>query len=105
MSLKKQILKSKPVCKVTFRFPKEMADDAKSVVLAGDFNNWDTAACQLTKLKSGEFTVSLELEKDKEYEFRYLVDGKDWYNDPEADGYTANHFGSENSVVVAGSSE
>ena len=102
MSLKKQLLRSKPVCKVTFRFPKEMAGHATSVVLAGDFNNWDTAACQLTKLKSGEFTVLLELEKDKEYEFRYLVDGKDWYNDPEADRYTANPFGGENSVVVAG---
>ena len=100
MSLKKQVSKTKPVCKVTFRFPKGMANDAESVALAGDFNNWDTTACLLTKLKSGEFSTQLELEKGKAYEFRYVVNGGNWHNDPEADCYVKNNFGSENSVVV-----
>lgn len=101
MSLKKQVLKSKPVCKVTFRFPKDIAEGTETVNLVGDFNNWDTSANAMKKLKSGEFTSMLELEKGKSYEFRYLINGKDWYNDLEADAYNANHLGAENCVVNA----
>jgi 1,4-alpha-glucan branching enzyme len=102
MSLKKQILKSKPVCKVTFRFPKGLADDAETVALVGSFNNWDPAACQMTPVKAGGFTIQLDLGKDKSFEFRYVVDGKDWYNDPEADSYVPNGFGEENGIVITG---
>lgn len=101
MSLKKQVLKSKPVCKVTFRVSKEVAGGAETVSLVGDFNNWDVSASPMNKLKSGEFTSMVELEKGKSYEFRYLVDGKDWYNEAEADRFIANSFGAENSVVEA----
>jgi len=100
MSLKKQMLKSKPVCKVTFRVSKEMAAEAESVTVVGDFNNWDPIETPMNKLKSGEFTCLLELEAGKSYEFRYLVGGEEWYNDPEADGYAANKFGGENSIVA-----
>ena len=99
MSLKKQMLKSKPVCKVTFRVSKEMAAGADAVTVVGDFNNWDPIETPLNKLKSGEFTAVVELESGKSYEFRYLVGGASWYNDPEADGYAANSFGGENSVL------
>ena len=101
MGLKKQTLKSKPVCKVTFRFEKEIAEGAEKVALVGDFNNWDTEATKMKKLKSGEFTSLLELEKGKEYQFRYLVNGKEWYNDLSADAYVTNEFGAENCVVFA----
>ena len=43
MSLKKQFLKSKPVCKVTFLMEKEAALGAEKVDLLGEFNNWNTA--------------------------------------------------------------
>ena len=100
MSLKKQVLKSKPVCKVTFRLSKDEVKGAGSVVLAGDFNNWDTTA-SMKQLKTGDFTTLLELEKGKSYEFRYLVDGEKWINDPEADRFATNEFGEENSVIEA----
>jgi 1,4-alpha-glucan branching enzyme len=101
VSLKKQYLKSKPVCKVTFRFPKQAAGDAKRVHLVGDFNNWKTAATPMKKLKSGDFTVTLDLETDKEYQFRYLIDGATWENDWEADKYAPSPFpGEDNSVVM-----
>lgn len=93
------MLKSKPVCKVTFRVSKEMANEAETVTVVGDFNNWDPIETPLNKLKSGEFSCVLEVETGKDYQFRYLVDGKDWYNEPEADGYAANEFGGENSVL------
>lgn len=99
MSLKKQVLKSKPVCKVSFRVSKEMAAGAETVTIVGDFNGWDPIETPMSPLKSGEFIAVLELETGKSYEFRYLVGGEEWYNEPEADGFVANTFGSENSLL------
>lgn len=100
MTIKKQPLKSKPVCKVTFRVSKEMAAGADLVTVVGDFNHWNPIETPMSQLKSGEFTAVLELETGKSYEFRYLVGGDIWYNEPEADGFVANSFGSENSLLV-----
>jgi len=41
MSLKKQFLKAKPVCKVTFTVEPSLVDGASEVAVLGDFNNWD----------------------------------------------------------------
>lgn len=97
--LKKQYLKSKSVCKVTFYFPDEQAIEVKSVQLVGDFNNW-TDITPMKRLKDGRFSVLLELEKDRAYQFRYLVDGQEWFNDRQADQYVANPFNGDNSVVL-----
>jgi len=101
MSLTKQYLKSKPVCKVTFRVPAEAARDANSVHIVGDFNSWDIYAIPLQKLRDGTFKVTLELEPNREYQFRYLINEENWENDWEADKYVPTPFGNaENSVVV-----
>lgn len=99
MSLKKQFLKSKPVCKVSFRLDAVDASGATKVQLLGDFNNWDESAEPMAALKSKDFTATLELEAGKEYQFRYLIDGETWKNDPQADAFVTNSFGAENSVV------
>ncbi len=78
MSIKKQFLKSKPVCKVVFRLDATEANGAKKVQVLGDFNNWDQTAEPLTQLKSNDFSATLELESGKEYQFRYLIDGSNW---------------------------
>ncbi len=101
MSLKKQILKSKPVCKVTFTLTKEAANDAQTVCLCGDFNNWDYNSVPMKKAKDGSYSVTIELTPGQEYQFRYLLDGVRWENDWDADKYVPTAFGdSENSVVV-----
>lgn len=96
--LKKRQLKSRPVCKVTFRLPK--TTEAESAAVVGDFNDWDSAENPMDQLKSGEFKVTIDLEQDHEYEFRYLLDDETWYNDNQADRYVANPFGGENSLIV-----
>jgi 1,4-alpha-glucan branching enzyme len=99
--MKKQYLKSKPVCKVTFRLQKEMAKSAKTVNIVGDFNNWDIYATPMKKSKNGSFTVTLDLGLDTEYQFRYLIDETKWENDWNADKYVPTPYGNaENSVVV-----
>ncbi len=98
--LKKQYLKTRPVCKVTFRITKEAAKATQTVYLAGDFNGWDSQVLPMTALKNGEFTAVVELETSTpEYQFRYFYDGNQWENDWEADAYINNGVDGENSIV------
>lgn len=98
--IKKQYLKTLPVCKVTFRLPGEAAHDARHVSIVGDFNNWNEHGIPLKRLKNGEFKVTLELPCSNEYRFRYLIDGTHWENDWCADKYIPNPYGCDDSVVV-----
>ncbi len=101
MSLVKKHLKTKQVCKVTFRLPRELANDATKVTLVGEFNGWNRKSLPLEKLKSGDFKVTVDLESGREYQFRYLIDGETWQNDDGADRYVPSGFaGEENSVVA-----
>ncbi len=101
MSMKKKYIKNSKLCKVTFRVPKEASMNAKSISIVGDFNNWSIKDNPMKKLKSGEFTLELDLETKKEYQFRYLIDEKIWENDWAADKYVRSEYGNcENSVVV-----
>ncbi len=98
--MRKRYLKTKPVGKVTFRLPPDAAAGADDVHLVGDFNRWDPAATPMQRLKSGAFTVTVDLETGREYEFRYLLSDGTWTNDGEADGYQPSGFpDAENSVV------
>lgn len=99
MSIKKKYLASKPECKVTFKLSKEIAAAYDKVSLVGEFNNWDPKATTMKKLKAGDFTVTINLEKDKDYQFKYLADNENWINEEEADKLVANDFQGENSVV------
>jgi 1,4-alpha-glucan branching enzyme len=100
MSLKKQYLKKARVCKVTFSISKEAVGPAANVSLVGDFNDWSRDTIPMKRLKNGTFTATLTLEPNKEYHFRYLVDGQHWANDWSADKYVPNAHGSDDSVVV-----
>jgi len=101
MSVAKKYLKSKPVGKVTFRVPAEVADGVREAFLVGEFNHWDPRATPMQRLKSGEFKVIMDLEVGREYQYRYLLDGEVWANDEAADRYVAAGLpDTENSVVV-----
>jgi 1,4-alpha-glucan branching enzyme len=74
------------------------APEAKTVVLAGDFNDWDTHSHPLKKDSKKKWKISLDLKPGK-YEYRFLVDGV-WQNDPKCTTSTPNSFGSKNSVLT-----
>lgn len=96
MAIKKQYLKSKPVCKVTFTVE---AEAAKKVSIVGSFNEWNEKATPLKKLKNGTFKGIVDLDAENSYEFKYIVDG-DYVNDTAADSYVWSEYASaENSVV------
>ncbi len=101
MSIKKQYLKSKPVCKVTFRVPKPASVTARKVCVVGEFNGWNVKANPMKSLKNGEFTATIDLETEREYQFRYLINETVWENDGGADKFISSTYGNcENSVVI-----
>jgi len=100
MSLSRRYLNKKRLCNVTFTLTTPGNGAARSVYLVGDFNNWNRTAKPMRKLKNGTFSASISLEPNREYQFRYLLDGQRWENDWTADKYVPNDYGTENSVVV-----
>lgn len=101
MSVKKQYFKTKPYCRVTFRLGKSMVGSARRAGLAADFNGWQPEKTPMKALKSGDFTVSVDLDKGHEYQFRYVVDEGIWITDDAAEKYThCGYADCQNAVVV-----
>lgn len=101
MITKRQYLKSKPICKVTFKVLAEIGNSASEANLVGEFNNWDIKATPMKKLKDGSFTVTIDLERDREYQFRYVLDNEYWGNAENADRYVSTPYGDgKNSIIV-----
>ncbi|MFQ6058911.1 MAG: isoamylase early set domain-containing protein [Anaerolineae bacterium] len=83
---------------VTFELPACLW--IESAYLVGDFNDWDETAFPFRRGRNDEtWHVTLELERGREYQFCYLINGE-WHNDWHADKYAPNAYGGDNSVVV-----
>ncbi len=95
--LKKNYTKTGKACRVTFNLPAEV--NAKSAALCGEFNDWDIKALPMKRLKNKSFSATITLPAGQSYRFRYVLDGKRWENDWEADAYVPNGHGAEDSLV------
>lgn len=69
--------------KVTFVLPVDEVDQAVSVV--GEFNDWDPLAHPLKKRSNGTRSVSVDLDPDSAYRFKYLTEDGSWLLDDDAD--------------------
>ncbi len=75
------------------------APNARKVLLAGDFTDWEAAARPMRRRKAGAATFSTSVTLPPgTYEYKFLVDGN-WVEDPKAE-QVANPFGTNNSLVV-----
>ena len=95
--LRKNFSKTGKFCRVTFDFLPP--DGTKTVSLCGEFNEWNPKNDSMTRRKDGRFSVTVSLETGKSYRFKFLIDGKAWEKDSDADGFRLNEFGTEDSVV------
>lgn len=93
--VQKTYFKTKDYCKVKFTFKPE---NAETVEILGLNHDWDNAV-SMSKKKDGSFSAELNLPKDSEHQFRYLVNENEWLNEPEADNEIPNTFGSTNSYI------
>lgn len=99
MSIKKQYLKDK--CKVTFRLDKKVIGQATRASIVAEFNDWKIGKTPMKPLKSGDFTVTVTLDKGREYQYRYVVDDQRWFTDDAADKYVHSGISNaQNAVVV-----
>ncbi|MFN4242244.1 MAG: AAA family ATPase [Tepidisphaerales bacterium] len=72
-------------------------EDARSVQLAGDFNNWSPVATPMRADENGRWVTALPLRPGR-YRYRLVVDGQ-WRTDPANSNVEANQFGELNNVV------
>ncbi|TEW53356.1 hypothetical protein E2R68_12780 [Psychromonas sp. RZ22] len=106
MSIKKQLLKNKPIVKVTFEITKEQANNAQSISLLSEHNDWQEI--EFKKFKNGKFKVAENISTiDRQgFQFIYKViseDGSESTLLPEdADSYTDNGMndGGKNAVLI-----
>jgi 1,4-alpha-glucan branching enzyme len=83
---------------VTFELPASIW--AGRVSLVGEFNDRDAAATPMVlNQSSAKWQATIELQPGRCYRFRYLVDGKTWFNDWQTNGHVRNSDGSHDSVV------
>ena len=95
--LAKKYSKDKKNCVITFDLPAEV--NAQTVLLCGDFTEWADASKEMEQQEDGSFSITVSLPAEREYAFRYLLDNERWENEPEADDYAPNPFGSQKSVI------
>jgi predicted flap endonuclease-1-like 5' DNA nuclease len=86
--MKKKINSQKSTSTVLFSLPKSVTASANSVVVVGDFSEWNPIA--LKAQKDGSFAVEVEIPLGREYHFRYQIDGRHWENDMAADRYVTS---------------
>ncbi|MBD3179102.1 MAG: hypothetical protein GF417_05635 [Candidatus Latescibacteria bacterium] len=74
--------------------------DAESVAIAGDFNNWSRTADQLNfDERRGVWETVIPLPPG-EYEYKFVIDGKEWIADPGNPKATEDGFGGYNSIIA-----
>ena len=82
--------------KVEFLLP---GSAGSRIMLAGSFNDWEPELAVMTyDAARGGYTVTLELAPG-EYEYKFVRDDE-WLPDDGNPNFTANDFGTLNSVVV-----
>ncbi len=75
------------------------APDAHNVSIAGSFNRWSPEQDQLTGPdRKGIWTILLSLSPGR-YEYRFIVDGKEWVLDPSVPSVD-DGLGDRNSLFV-----
>lgn len=76
------------------------APQAMSVLLAGDFTQWQQKPMPMQKGKNGVWSATVNLDPGK-HTYRFIVDGE-WQDDPECTIRVPNPFGSQDMVRHVG---
>ena len=72
-------------------------DNAKKVLIAGDFNGWQPMSTPMVMEGAGDWKIKLPLPSGR-YRYRLVVDGQ-WMTDPNNTYVETNQFGELNNVV------
>jgi serine protease AprX len=75
-------------------------DAAKSVSVAGDFNGWDQLATPLKRNVTGLWSTEIVVTQKGRFEYKFIVNGQRWLEDPSNGMKTPDNHGGLNSLVV-----
>jgi 1,4-alpha-glucan branching enzyme len=94
--INKKFFKTKDEVEVTFEV--DVPAEYSTVAIVADFLNWKPEPMK-RMAKTSVYKFKTRLPKNGEFQFRYLLDGSTWSNDPQADQYISNSFGDDNSLI------
>lgn len=75
-------------------------DSANSVSVAGDFNGWSEAATPLQRNDSGLWSTEIVVPRAGRFEYKFIINGRRWIEDPSNGMKTPDNYGGLNSVLV-----
>ena len=97
-SIQAQATKPSPVRALPKAHLELVKPEAKSVFVAGSFNEWNPARTPLTRANDGKWVGDLNGISGR-HEYLFVVDGQ-WLPDPNARESVQNPFGGKNSVLI-----
>ena len=75
-------------------------DEAQTVSLAGDFNGWNATTILLSKNTNGLWLSRFPAPGPGRYEYKFVVDGQRWIEDPSNGMRVSDGYGGLNSVLI-----
>jgi serine protease AprX len=75
-------------------------DAASSVSIAGDFNGWDHGATHFTRNGSGLWCTEIAAPRAGRFQYKFIVDGQRWIEDPSNGMKAPDNYGGLNSLLV-----
>jgi serine protease AprX len=75
-------------------------DGAHSVSVAGDFNEWSHVATPLKRNESGLWFTEIVVPGTGRFEYKFIINGQRWIEDPSNGMKAQNNYGGLNSVLV-----
>lgn len=75
-------------------------DAANSVSVAGDFNDWDQHEAPLKRNGSGLWSTEIVVPRAGRFQYKFIVDGQRWIEDPSNGMKVPDNYGGLNSLVV-----
>jgi hypothetical protein len=73
--------------------------NAKAVSVAGEFNAWDPDSTPLADPDGDGVWTGLVALRPGMHKYMFVVDGKQWVTDPQAERYIEDGFGMRNAVI------
>lgn len=75
-------------------------DNAHSVSVAGDFNEWSHVATPLRRNDSGLWFTEIAVPRAGRFEYKFIINGRRWLEDPNNGMKAPDNYGGLNSVLV-----
>jgi hypothetical protein len=76
------------------------ARDAKSVAVAGDFNDWQADGVTLRDIDGDGVWTGFVALRPGQHKYMFIVDGERWVTDPGAERHVDDGFGMQNAVIT-----